>query len=463
MTLTDEQTAGTGERSRDQTLPARLSRRFPRAGTMLILGVLILILNGLHVHAYSVISPFDENFHIDRLIRSSRFEFVQPDDQTSQESLDEVACRGTDDVAAPWPPCTKGRYDAKEFSYNGWNAASGNSPYYYVLTGGAARALRALPGAHSIVTWGRILGSLWLLIGVYFVVRVAEYFSVRRLPLVFGVLLVVASPSLLHASNTINTDASAFAAGAAVLLAGLAWERSRAPLWLLAVAAAACASLDNTNALGVAIVLFYFLVRAVTSQRRESSEAPHVRPRRDYLVAGLVAAGSAVLAVLAWRGVYLVLAHHVDLSNAPQIKTFHVDHLDLKMVLGKDTLFGVFPPLNGYVPPVLGTTAYQLFTEAAVLLTVGLLIAAFLRARLSDRLAALGLATTAALIVTPAMFVIYNYVFGSLYFHILPRNALAALPAIAIVAAAVPRTRVGVAVLGIVAVGLYGSAAIALL
>src|SRR6266508_3844857 len=102
MTLTDEQTAGASERSRAQSLRERLSRRFPRAGTMLVLGVLILILNGLHVHAYSVISPFDENFHIDQLIRSSRLELVQPDDATTQESLDEVACRGTDDPV-PWP------------------------------------------------------------------------------------------------------------------------------------------------------------------------------------------------------------------------------------------------------------------------------------------------------------------------------------------------------------------------
>ena len=86
MTLTDEQTAETSERSRAQSLRERVSRRFPRAGTMLILGVLVLILNGLHVHSYNVISPFDENFHIDQLIRSSRFEFVQPDDTTTQKS-----------------------------------------------------------------------------------------------------------------------------------------------------------------------------------------------------------------------------------------------------------------------------------------------------------------------------------------------------------------------------------------
>src|SRR6266480_4748903 len=148
MTLTDEQTAESGERSRAQSLRERLSRRFPRAATMLILGVLILILNGLHVHSYGVISPFDENFHIDRLIRSSRFEFVQPDDKTSQESLDEVACRGTDDVL-PWPPCMKGgHYKPEEFTYKGWNAESGSPPYYYVLTGVTARGLRALAATH---------------------------------------------------------------------------------------------------------------------------------------------------------------------------------------------------------------------------------------------------------------------------------------------------------------------------
>jgi len=61
------------------------------------------------------------------------------------------------------------------------------------------------------------------------------------------------------------------------------------------------------------------------------------------------------------------------------------------------------------------------------------------------------------------MFVIYNYVSWGVFFHILPRTALAALPAIAIVAAAMARTRFGVAVLGIVATGLYLSAAISLL
>jgi hypothetical protein len=462
MTLTDEQTTETGERSRSQSLRERLSRRFPRAGTMLILGVLVLILNGLHVHSYNVISPFDENFHIDQLIRSSRLEFIQPDDTTTQESLDEVACRGTDDVA-PWPPCKKeGRYKPEEFSYKGWNGASSAPPYYYLVTGVTARILSA-PEGKSIVTWGRILGSLWLLVGVYFVVRAAEYFAVPRLPLLLGVILLVASPSLLHATNTINSDGSGFVCGAAVLLAGVSWERRRVPLWVLGAAAVFCAAFDSANALGVVVVLFYFLVRAVASHRQKVIEA--VRPWREYLVAGLVVAAGAAFAILSWRVVYQLLSHDVDLSQSPSVVGHRVDHLDLKMLFGKQTLFSVFPPpgSRGYVPPILATTAHSLFTQAALILVGGLLIAAAVRTTLADRLSALGAATVAALIITPVMFVIYNYVGASQYFPIGPRNALTALPAVAIAVAAGARNRFGIALLGIVAVGLYLSTAVALL
>lgn len=462
MTVTDEQTneiAGTAERSPSDDIRHRLSRRFPRGATMLILTALVVILNGIHVNSYTEISPFDEHLHIDHLIRSSHLEFMQPDDQASQESLHLVACRGSE--FHDFPACTKGRYDPNDFSYKGWNSTSGSPPYYYVLTGVTARGLSDLPPIGNIVTWGRILGSFWLLVGIYFVVRAAEYFSIRRLPLVLGVALVIASPSLLHASNIINPDASAFAAGAAVLLAGLAWERSRVPLWVLAVTAAACASLDNTNALGVVVVLFYFLIRAIASRGGEQLET--ARPWRDYLLGGLVAAASAAIALLAWRIVYQLAAHDVDLSQAPWVKQFRVEHLDFEMVLGKDTLFGVFPPLNSYVPPVLSTATYELFTQAALILAGGVLIAASLRAKLADRLSALGLATVAALVLTPPLFVIYNFVSGGVFFNILPRNALAALPALAVVVAAMARTRFGVALLGIVATGLYLSAAISLL
>jgi hypothetical protein len=461
MAVTDEQTdetagtAGAAERSRSESFRRRLARRFPRAGTMLILAVLVVVLNGLHVHSYDEASPFDEVLHVDQLVRYSRFEFVQTDDGISQEAMHDIACRL--DVGMP---CNDGRLDADDFSYKGWNTASSAPPYYYFATGVTARVLSA-PAGNSIINWGRILGSLWLLVGVYFVIRAAEYFAAPRLSLLLGVMMVVATPPLLHATNTINSDATAFVSGAAVLLAGLAWERRRAPLWLLGVAAAFCASFDSTNALGVVVVLFYFLVRAVRSHRQKLTDA--VRPWQQYLAAGVVTAVSAAVAVLSWKIVYQLVSHDVDLSQTDQVRAFKIDHLDLKMLLGKKTLFSAFPPPGiDYVPQILNTTAYALFAQAALILIGGLLIAAAVRT-VADRLSVLGVATVAALIVTPVLFVIYNFVSARQYFPILPRNALTGLPAVAIVVAAVARTRFAIALLGIVAVGLYLSAAVPLL
>jgi hypothetical protein len=68
----------------------------------------------------------------------------------------------------------------------------------------------------------------------------------------------------------------------------------------------------------------------------------------------------------------------------------------------------------------------------------------------------------AALVVTPMLFVIYNFVSASQYFPILARNGLAAFPAILIVVAAVPRTRFGLSLLAVAAAGLYVSAVVAL-
>jgi hypothetical protein len=464
MTVTDEQTdeaterAEATERSRRDGLLHRLDRRFPRAGTMLIVGVLVIILNGLHVHSYTELSPFDEMLHVDQLVRLSRFEFVQTDDGLAQEAMHEMACRESKEGVLP--PCNEGRYDPEDFSYNGWNTASSAPPHYYFVTGVTARILSA-PAGGSIVNWGRALGSLWLLVGIYLVLRAAEYFAASRVSQLLAVTLVIASASLLHAANIINSDITAFVGGAAVLLTALAWERGRARLWLLAAAAAFCASFDSTNALGVVVVLAYFVVRALASHRRKVVEA--VRPWRDYAVAGLVAGASAAAAVLSWKLVYQLVSHDVDLSQTPQVRAHRIDHLDLEMLFGKDTLFSAFPPVSGYVPPILNTSGHSVFTRAAVIFIGGVLIAAALRTNLGDRLSALGTATVAAIVLTPVMFVIYNYVSAGQYFPIGPRNALAALPAIAIVAAAVPRTRFGLALLGTVAAGLYLSTAVPLL
>src|SRR5574341_595117 len=144
MTVVGEKPATPPTEPASASFWSRVSARFPRLRTMLVLAALVTVLNMVHVNKYTVISPFDEYAHIDSMIRGSRGQFlVHPDDQLTQETLDEVACR--EGEHASFPQCSREPYDPRDFTYRGWNQASSHSPYYYVITGLAARVLRAPP------------------------------------------------------------------------------------------------------------------------------------------------------------------------------------------------------------------------------------------------------------------------------------------------------------------------------
>ena len=432
-----------------------LGRRFPRARIMITLVGLVLVLNLVHVHAYTLISPFDEYAHIDSVARGAHGQvLVQPDDELGQDTLREVACRGSEFTG--FPRCRPGQYDPERFVYRGWNQASSHSPYYYVITGTGVRVLRAPPTGGGIVTWARILGSAWLLVGFYLVVRAAEYLGVRRGPLALVLIMTAAAPAVLHSSTTVNPDAAGIVGGGAVLLAALAWEKGARSLWALALGAFVCAALDTTNVVGVIVVLGYLGLRAIASYRGDATG--DARAGTSYLRALPVVAGSAFAAIFGWKLMYNLLAHNVDLSNHPSRKLFDVDTLDIGTVLGRDTVFGIFPPLDGYVPSVLDNAAYLAFVSAAVLVVTGALLAVSFRLKLSDPLSTLGLATLVALLVSAPVLVLYNYFADGLYFPILTRQALSAVPAVALVTASMASFKVGRAVLAIVALGLYVSA-----
>jgi hypothetical protein len=461
MTIVREAQTGTREVEAAGTGLGLLDRRFPRAKWMLPLVVLVLVLHGLHVWAYPRISPFDEYAHIDSTIRASRGQFfVQPDDKLTQQTLSEVACRGSEYTS--FPRCKHGgRYDAKTFVWKGYNQASSYPPWYYAATGLVARVPSAVFG--GLVTWARLLGALWVLVGVYLVIRAGEYLGVDRRWLAVALALVIASPALLHSTNTVTPDGSGFAAGAAVLVAVLAWERDRRSLWLVALAGFVCASLKDTHVIGVAIMLVYIALRAVASATGNGSE--EARPPRDYLRAGFTLAGAAAAAIFGWKIAYRLLARDVDLSGSPSQRAFHVNHLKAVFVFGRDTVLGIFPPIDGYLPGTLGRTQYVVFAGAAVLLVLGVLALFAFRYRLADRrIGALGAATVVALVVAPPLFILYNYLADSLFYVLLTRQALSALPAIALLlAAAAARSLPGRVLLGLVAAGLCLSAISALL
>lgn len=445
-----------------------LDRRFPRAKAMLLLALLVFTLNGITLHKVSTVSVIDESYWIDYLVRGSHFEIEQAGDRILPESVREVCTRGS---PANGKPCGE-HPRAKDYFFKGVNV-TGHSPFYFLVTGPIARALRAtpidLPPNDSLVTWGRLLSSAWLLLGLYFMLRAGEILRVRRSMLVVASVLIAATPALLHATTTVNPDATAFAAGAAVLWAGLAWERRGKGIWLVALTTLIAAAFDPTNGIGVFILLSYFALRAIAGATGDGDE--HTRRWQEYAKLAAVMVVAAIVANRGWDRLYSWLQQHVltvppqiDVSKNPISRAYSVDRISVGQLIGGQTIFAFLPPFGDVaLPAARSDLFYVTLARGAELLTLVGIGAVLLRDRLSSAISTLGFALLAALLATPTLLVIYNYVVGSTYDQIVPRYGLSALPAITIVLAAAVRTRLSQTVLVAVAAGLYLSAIIVVL
>ncbi len=444
-----------------------LERLGPRAPAMLVLAVLIILLNGVTVFRVSSVSRIDERYYIDDLIKASDFSVNQSGDRLAPETLVELCERGGQ-APLRFPPCTE-HPNAKGFAVGGVNWLE-SVPTYFFLTGVPARALRALPidlsPRDSLVTWARLLGTAWLLLGCYFTLRIGDLLGVRRRNVVLGLLLAVATPALLHASTIVNPDATAFAAGSGVLLAVLAWERRHCGLWVPLLAAFAAAAVKLPNTVGIMVALAYVAIRAVRT--RLGKDDDDLRSIVDYAKVLIGVALGAVVAIKGLDAVWDQVRHHMigkpdtDVSSAPGVVAlanhYKVDSISGDDVIGATTIFSIFPPVNDIAPPEarLGGL-YNTFAQAAGYLMIAALVVIPLAARrFTDRVAQLGGATLAAMLITPSLFVVYWYVFLGTNDLVVPRYGLSAMPAVVIVLAAVSsRGRIGTWLLGFAAAGMY--------
>jgi hypothetical protein len=459
---------------RARTFVHAVSERCPRAWAMLILTIAVVGLNVLVARTERAVSLVDEREHIDFLVQASDFKVPRGGGTLEQETLRELCTRGSQ--AIKWPThCPSGHLDAKKFAIGGIDIA-GDQPLYYLLTAPTARALRAVvPFEDSLVSWGRFLGSVWLLIAFYLTLRAGDALQLPRARVVAALLIVAAVPATLEATTTVATDATAFASGAAVLLAALAWERTGRSQWLVALFGAAAVSvlLNNTNAIGVLVVLTYLGLRALAS--RFTAPTDHERPWHHYVA---VAVG---LVIASWFGIQVLEKQLEKVADPAVVHTYTkselktksrldplrheatVDTFGIDNVLGPQALFGMFPPTADIAPPVsrsVGPHApwYLVAAGAAAFLFTAALIANIFGFSWTDRRTLLGVSTLISLIAGGALLVLYRrYVNGSVETAV-PRFGISALPALGLVLAGASKTRVAQWVVGGVAVGLFVTA-----
>lgn len=445
--------------ARPRGAAARMRR--PLLLPMVLLAAELTILVAVHVGQFVELSPVDELMHFDNVVRSSEPDLILDErDPIAQETLQEVGCRRIHDsswsVAGADDPCRRAAYDPNDAWWHGLNSSVGHVPLYYLVTGLAARSLRAVVPAFGLLTWARLLGIAWALAGCYLVLRCAVLLRVRPMAVAAVLAMVLAVPAQLEASAMVNPDAALLLVGGGLLFTALHVESRRWPWWTLPVAVALAILVDPSSFIAVLFVGGYFVVRALRRGQPTRHRFAHVAMA---LAVVLVSAATT----LAWTVSFRALTDRADFTGSPQAVAYATERLAPADVVGRSAVFALLPPIDQpHAPAALRTPVLEVLVAAAGLLLVAAVVGAALRARSGDPLDALAGATTLALLSGAPLLILATFTVSRLYFGIPSRYGLSALAPMALVVAGTTGP-VGRTVTAVVATALFGTTVLSML
>ena len=420
--------------------PARRPRVALPAGIArvdLLVVALFLALSGilvsLHVDGYTRLSPIDELQHIDYLYQVP--DPPEPDDKVGQQALHQQLCRGVDSPGMEVARCQKGYLDPNVFQEKGYNTAVGYTPVYYTLTRGAAEVIGLVSPIDNLVTAGRLVGALWLSLGLTLIYAAGRMRGLRRGPLVALTVLLVGSPAVLYPASTIAPDSAALASGGLMILALTAWERrpSRLRFVWLVLAAVLVAAVKMTYLVAVAAVSLYLLLRWL--QERRARELPAVATPVVAVTTGV----AALVSSLAWTA-YVGSKPQIDPADLPDMATrFAVPSFPWTGM--GDSLFALVTPLSSPWVAVGSPTLTTMTTVLVSTLLVAGLVAAAVFAAASRHEVTLARATIIAALVGAAGLVALSYLTAGAYIPLPARYGAALVAPMAICTAACLRSR----------------------
>lgn len=184
----------------------------PRTNVLwcLALAVAALLVSFLGVANGPQLSALDEHTHLDYAWKVSRGELPYDGATLSPFTLEEWSCRGQDPISDILPACPEaaagdvvpGDYPARGENYNAWHP-----PLYYAAAAGAGLVAEAV--GENFTTGARLSGGLWLAAAVVAMYGVLRRWRVRPVLAAAGAALLMAIPSIVHASSTVTNDAPA--------------------------------------------------------------------------------------------------------------------------------------------------------------------------------------------------------------------------------------------------------------
>jgi hypothetical protein len=406
----------------------------------------------LHVSDYTKMSPYDELQHYDYLVRVMHDgDIVRRGDHFGQEALRTEACQGLDVPGYAIPPCGRITYEPTDFQERGINTAYIHPPVYYAISGSIAAGLSWIVGSDSLFTTGRLSGVVWMAGAMILTWLAMAELGITWTKRTVALLFVATAPVVMETTATINPDATALFAGAAVLFAVLRWERG-GRWWPAALTAAFAVALKSTNIVALGLGVLYLLIRQV-QQGRETrwGTVDRAALRRILLVLASMVAGAGVVA-LVWVA-YSASVARVPTLEIPMAAQFHVDSLSIRQLLSNlDS--GITALNTPYVPAEVHTAwidQISILVDRFFLVGVG--IAAF-ASPVGSRMRALGIAAIVACFAVGPTFVLANFVLQGTYVGIPRRYGLSIVPALAVALTVVLSHRRVLQLAGVVVAGI---------
>ena len=272
-----------------------------------LMGIVAVIVVTPAAVAPGGVSPIDEYDYIDSLDKANRWEFTNRGDKIDQYARQVTVCRGLLTIIPPAPDVCGMPQTDTAVPRNGFTAADIHPPTYFFLTAVATKFVRAAGITDDLLIAGRLVGALWLALGMLAMVALGRAWGARWVMPALVAMAVGASPLLITVSGYVSPDAMGLLVGAGVLLAVTQWQRGRLHWALLLLVALLPAFVKVPFVLAALFGAVLLVVAGLTRQT----------PWRRVVV------GSAILVVGAGAGA--VLWQVIRLSLAVGVPTPHPD------------------------------------------------------------------------------------------------------------------------------------------
>lgn len=348
--------------------PPRWRSVLQRTWVPAVLALVALLSTGLAVASHEPsFSPMDEYNYYDYLIRMPGQLVMHTGEFTTLQTRERLSCYGVLGFGTTMGPECGGDYsDPLNYVFQGKNTSSGYTPAYFLVTYGAAAAIRALTGVEALTAY-RFTGGLWLAAAMIVFYLLLRRFGVHKSVILGLGFVLIAAPFTWLANTFISTDAPLLFFGALLVLAAVKVARREWWAWVFVLLSILAAMFKGTSLsavlIGGLVLLWMSFQRAPTGLARRGGSRAALRWR------ALVVAGISVVAFYAVQRAWMEIQVRSTVAAAPNQGVPSVPLTP--WVMAKLAASMVVDPINQSIDPAPGATHSNLY-PMPVVLTVAL-------------------------------------------------------------------------------------------